>query len=70
MRRDEIIAAAFEEFCAHGLYGTSTDTIARQAGISQPYLFRLFGTKKELYLEAVDAASARRSSCSRGPRKG
>ncbi len=53
VRREEIIAAALEEFGEHGLDGTSTDTIARKAGISQAYLFRLFGTKKELYLETV-----------------
>jgi AcrR family transcriptional regulator len=52
-RREEIIAVALEEFGEHGLDGTSTDTIARKAGISQPYLFRLFSTKKELYLETV-----------------
>src|SRR3954452_3510553 len=53
VRREEILAVALEEFGEHGLDGTSTDTIARKAGISQPYLFRLFGTKKELYLESV-----------------
>jgi AcrR family transcriptional regulator len=53
VRREEILAVALEEFGEHGLDGSSTDTIARKAGISQPYLFRLFGTKKELYLETV-----------------
>jgi AcrR family transcriptional regulator len=52
-RREEILAVALVEFGEHGLDGTSTDTIARKAGISQPYLFRLFGTKKDLYLETV-----------------
>jgi AcrR family transcriptional regulator len=52
-RREEILTVALEEFGEHGLDGTSTDTIARKAGISQPYLFRLFGTKKELYLASV-----------------
>jgi AcrR family transcriptional regulator len=52
-RREEILVAAFDEFAEHGLRGTSTDVIARKAGVSQPYLFRLFGTKKELYLENV-----------------
>jgi AcrR family transcriptional regulator len=52
-RREEILAAALEEFGEHGLHGTSTDAIARRAGVSQPYLFRLFGTKKELYIEVV-----------------
>jgi len=44
-RREEILVAALEEFGEHGLHGTSTDDIARRAGVSQPYLFRLFGTK-------------------------
>jgi AcrR family transcriptional regulator len=52
-RREEVLVAALEEFGEHGLHGTSTDTVARNAGVSQPYLFRLFGTKKELYLEVV-----------------
>ena len=36
------------EFAAKGLHGTSTEDIAKRAGISQPWLFRLFGTKKTL----------------------
>ena len=50
-RRIAVLAAAREEFAHKGLEGASTDAIAKAAGISQPYLFRLFGTKKELYLE-------------------
>jgi AcrR family transcriptional regulator len=52
-RREDILAAAMAEFAATGYHGTSTETIARRAGISQPYLFRLFGTKKELFLACV-----------------
>ena len=52
-RREGILEAAREEFALRGLHGASTDAIARRAGISQPYLFRLFGTKKELYLATV-----------------
>jgi AcrR family transcriptional regulator len=50
VRREEIIEAAMKEFAYGGLHGTSTEDIARRAGISQPYLFRLFGTKKELFI--------------------
>ena len=39
-----------KEFAYGGLQGTSTEKIASRAGISQPYLFRLFGTKKELFI--------------------
>jgi len=53
-RREEIIEAAVTRFGSTGLHGTSTETIARDVGVSQPYLFRLFGTKKELFMAAVD----------------
>src|SRR5437764_11164376 len=52
-RRDEVLDAALAEFAAAGFEGTSTEDIARRAGISQPYLFRLFGTKKELFKATV-----------------
>ncbi|HXE93538.1 MAG TPA: TetR/AcrR family transcriptional regulator, partial [Gaiellaceae bacterium] len=38
----------------HGLYGGSTEAIARAVGISQPYVFRLFGTKKELFTATIE----------------
>src|ERR671937_147370 len=53
-RRDEILEAALVEFAAHGLEGGSTEAIARAVGISQPYVFRLFGTKKELFTATVE----------------
>ena len=47
-------------FAEGGYHGTSTEAIAREAGISQPYLFRLFRTKKELFLACSDACYAPR----------
>ncbi len=58
-RREEIIALAIEQFARSGYKGTSTDAIAREAGISQPYLFRLFKTKRELFLACHDVADGR-----------
>ena len=52
-RRQEILDAALLEFAEGGLHGASTEDIARRAGISQPYVFRLFGTKKELFRAVV-----------------
>ena len=52
-RKDDVLEAAIVAFADHGLEGTSTEDIARRAGISQPYLFRLFGTKKELFIASV-----------------
>jgi AcrR family transcriptional regulator len=53
-RREEILEAAMAEFALKGLHGTSTEDIAARAGVSQPYLFRLFGTKKDLFLAVVE----------------
>ena len=52
-RKDDVLDAALIEFAERGFEGTSTEDIARRAGISQPYLFRLFGTKKELFIATV-----------------
>jgi AcrR family transcriptional regulator len=50
-RRESILDAATYEFAAKGLHGTSTEDVAKRAGISQPYVFRLFGTKQKLFAE-------------------
>jgi AcrR family transcriptional regulator len=55
-RRAEIVEAAVMAFASGGLAGTSTEDIARLAGVSQPYLFRLFGTKRDLFIAAVGRA--------------
>ena len=58
-RREEILAAAERVFAARGLHGTPTIDIARAAGISQAYLFRLFPTKSELFHALVQRCNAR-----------
>jgi AcrR family transcriptional regulator len=57
-RRVDVLDAALSVFAAHGLSGASTDEIARRAGISQPYLFRLFRTKKELFIASTERCLA------------
>src|SRR3954467_14728647 len=52
-RRDDILQAAQAEFAERGLHGASPGGIAKGAGISQPYVFRLFGSKKDLFKAAV-----------------
>jgi AcrR family transcriptional regulator len=56
VRREEILAVALRHFAEGGYHGTSTEVIAKEAGISQPYLFRLFRTKRELFLACNDRA--------------
>lgn len=55
-RRQQILRIAADEFAASGLHGGSTDRIAREAGITQAYIFRIFGTKKALFSELVVAS--------------
>lgn len=58
-RREEILVAAERVFAARGLHGTPTMEIAKAAGISQAYLFRLFPTKAELFTALVERCNAR-----------
>jgi AcrR family transcriptional regulator len=53
-RRELVLEAAMTDFAVGGLAGTSTEDVARRAGISQPYLFRLFPTKKALFVELIE----------------
>jgi len=58
-RRELVLDVALREFAVRGMYGTSTEDVARLAGISQPYLFRLFPTKKNLFLALVQRCFTR-----------
>lgn len=53
-RRQQILEAAMVEFSGGGFDSVSVGAIAARAGVSQPYVFRLFGTKKELYVACID----------------
>ena len=58
-RRETILQAAERVFAARGLHGTPTMEIAKAAGISQAYLFRLFPTKSELFAALNERCNAR-----------
>ncbi len=53
-RREEVLRAAAVAFADGGYQGTTTQDVAERAGISQPYIFRLFSSKKELFLAVVE----------------
>ncbi|MEU3945966.1 TetR/AcrR family transcriptional regulator [Streptomyces sp. NPDC029526] len=53
-RRRSVIRAATAEFARGGYHGTSTEVIAQRVGVSQPYLFRLFPSKKAIFLAAAE----------------
>jgi AcrR family transcriptional regulator len=62
-RRRQVLKAALSEFARGGFAGTSTETIAARAGISQPYLFRLFPTKKALFIACIESCFGRVEQC-------
>jgi TetR/AcrR family transcriptional regulator len=55
-RRELILEAATRVFGDYGYYGTTTAEIARAAGVSQPYVVRMFGTKQQLFIEVLHRA--------------
>ena len=58
-RREHVLEAATRAFARSGFAGTSTDAVAREAGVSQPYVVRIFGTKQDLFLEVFARAGRR-----------
>ena len=58
-RREMVLEAAIIEFGKHGLHGASTIAIAKEVGVSEPYLYRLFKTKKELFIASAERAFAK-----------
>ena len=69
-RREQIVEAAIAVFGAKGYVGTTTDDVARAASVSQPYVVRLFGTKENLFLAALDSALERLLSAFRSTPEG
>jgi AcrR family transcriptional regulator len=57
-RRQAIVDAALRVFAGGSYSGATTAEIAREAGISEPILYRHFASKRELYLACLEAAWA------------
>jgi TetR/AcrR family transcriptional regulator len=55
-RREAIVDAALRVFSEGSYRGTTTAEIAREAGVSEPILYRHFASKRDLYLAAIEAA--------------
>jgi AcrR family transcriptional regulator len=58
-RREAVLKAAMPVIATRGIHGTPTAEIAKQAGISHAYLFRLFPTKSDLAIAVVERANQR-----------
>jgi AcrR family transcriptional regulator len=71
-RRELILEAATGVFGELGYGGATTDKVAKAAGVSQPYVVRMFGTKEQLFLEVLRRATGRllavfRAELAKGP---
>lgn len=55
-RRRCVVGAACRVFAKSSYSGATTAEIAREAGISEPILYRHFGSKRDLYLACLDEA--------------
>jgi AcrR family transcriptional regulator len=53
-RRLALVETAVRVFAEGSYRGTTTAEIAREAGVSEPILYRHFASKRELYLAALD----------------
>ncbi|UQZ34051.1 TetR/AcrR family transcriptional regulator [Paenibacillus sp. PK3_47] len=58
-RREQILEAAVIVFAEYGYYRATTAQVAEKVGISQPYIFKLFKNKEELFIAALDRAFER-----------
>jgi AcrR family transcriptional regulator len=59
VRREDVLEAGMSVFAERGFLGTPTTAVAKAAGISQAYLFRLFPTKTDLVLAVVARSNER-----------
>jgi TetR/AcrR family transcriptional regulator len=55
-RRQAVLDTACEVFSRSSYRGATTAEIAREAGISEPILYRHFGSKRDLYLACLEQA--------------
>src|SRR6266852_1224240 len=52
-RKRQLLTHAKQLFLTHGYQDTTTEKIARAAGVSEPVLYRHFESKKTLFLEVL-----------------
>jgi AcrR family transcriptional regulator len=53
-RRELVLREAIPVFARFGFEGATTAEIAKRSGVTQPYIFKLFESKKELFIAACE----------------
>ncbi len=59
VQRAQILAAARVVFAEHDYHGSTLEKVAREAKVSRPLLYELFGGKDQLFVAVVDDAVER-----------
>ena len=58
-QREKILVAARHVFAEHDFHGTTIDRVAREAGVTRPAVYEMFGGKDELFIAVADDAVLR-----------
>ncbi|MFD1957105.1 TetR/AcrR family transcriptional regulator [Paenibacillus thailandensis] len=58
-RKEQIMDKAVDVFAELGYYKATTARVAKEAGVTQPYVFHFFGSKEELFIAVIDRAIVR-----------
>jgi AcrR family transcriptional regulator len=58
VRRETVLDAAVRVFASRSYHAAGTADIAREAGISEPAIYRYFASKRELYLAALERSGS------------
>lgn len=58
-RKEQILAKAVDVFAELGYYKATTARVAKEAGVTQPYVFHFFSNKEELFIAVIDQAIGR-----------
>ena len=62
-RRESVLRTAIGTFAARGYFGTTTTEVAKEAGISQAYVYRLFPNKESLFVAVVERCFVQVRGC-------
>jgi AcrR family transcriptional regulator len=58
LRREQILAEAHQLFTERGYHGASMDELARRVGVTKPVIYKLAGSKEELFRDVMAAVNA------------
>ncbi len=58
-RKKEILESAITVFSESTYHGATTKRISEEAGVTEALIYRYFGSKRKLFIEAIDHTSSR-----------